>query len=890
MKYWDFNKNTIKPSEITYKSNKKVYWICENGHSLYTTPREKGREGAIPCRECLGLYIPKRRETILENSKLKSAWDYEKNKNLDPSKITCSSNIEVYWKCSKGHSFKQSVSYRDDSKISCPYCFGRYKTIDKTPKLIKYWDFEENEKNGFFPEKFTASSNTALYWKCENGHKWHCSPNSRITKGKILMQCPYCNRTKIGYENNFESQYPLVAKRFDKIKNKILPSELSSYSKKIYWWKCIKGHTWQRSVQNEVKLKGCQKCLHQIASDEYNLITEYPDIKSIWDYEKNKKRPEDYLPNSYARVYFKCEQNHSYQMYIADKIKHIFRCPECHKYLKTSYAEQIIFYYMKKIFPDCINNLKVGNAYEVDIFIPTLSLAIEYDGFAYHKEEFVKREMNKDKYLFKQNKRVIRIKEIKEKVPKSYYKTYVIPCIYSYKYDYTNRVIKKILSYIERNYKLKFDIDINLERDGIEIWQNNHKLDQKNNIAITHPEIAKEWDYEKNGSLKPEMFTHGSMQFINWKCKKNHEFVRTINARCKKNGSKCPYCINRRASEENNLLVKFPHLAKEFDVKKNKILPEEICANTSKAYYWFCKEKHSWKAALPDRIQGSGCPYCAGKRICLETSVYKKCPSVMKEWDYEKNTVDPKTIGINSNLKVYWKCKYNHEYLLSVSSRVRGKGCKICNQKMLDKRIELISSEEYLRKEWNEDIPFSLNLPKTKKYSWKCKKKHIWQASIESRQKGTGCPYCDYRKVCEDNNLTKTNPELIKIYSQDNELSAHEITKIYCKKVIWECEKGHKWIRNIRDQIYSGCPYCDKKRPSLEYNLKVISPVLAEEWDYDKNYPVLPEEIMPRTNKRYYWKCKNNHSWLTSPGNRIKGRNCPYCQKEKIAQNKLNSV
>ncbi len=71
------------------------------------------------------------------------------------------------------------------------------------------------------------------------------------------------------------------------------------------------------------------------------------------------------------------------------------------------------------------------------------------------------------------------------------------------------------------------------------------------------------------------------------------------------------------------------------------------------------------------------------KRICLESSVYKKCPSVMKEWDYEKNTVDPKTIGINSNLKVYWKCKNNHSWLTSLGNRIKGRNCTYCQKEKI---------------------------------------------------------------------------------------------------------------------------------------------------------------------------------------------------------------
>ena len=34
-KEWDYSKNSFKPSEVTYGSEKKVWWLCDKQHSYF---------------------------------------------------------------------------------------------------------------------------------------------------------------------------------------------------------------------------------------------------------------------------------------------------------------------------------------------------------------------------------------------------------------------------------------------------------------------------------------------------------------------------------------------------------------------------------------------------------------------------------------------------------------------------------------------------------------------------------------------------------------------------------------------------------------------------------------------------------------------------------------
>ena len=55
-------------------------------------------------------------------------------------------------------------------------------------------------------------------------------------------------------------------------------------------------------------------------------------------------------------------------------------------------------------------------------------------------------------------------------------------------------------------------------------------------------------------------------------------------------------------------------------------------------------------------------------------------------------------------------------------------------------------SQEF-KLEWdykkNDFLPDSVTLHSAKKVWWKCDKGHSWEATIDSRSSGAGCPYCN---------------------------------------------------------------------------------------------------------------------------------------------------
>ncbi|MFH1146744.1 MAG: zinc-ribbon domain-containing protein [Pseudomonadota bacterium] len=106
------------------------------------------------------------------------------------------------------------------------------------------------------------------------------------------------------------------------------------------------------------------------------------------------------------------------------------------------------------------------------------------------------------------------------------------------------------------------------------------------------------------------------------------------------------------------------------------------------------------------------------------------------------------------------------------------------------------------------------------------------------------------------------------------------------KKVWWICAKGHEWqaaINNRAGRNKTGCPYCAGKRTTKDNNLAVLFPDLLSEWHFDKNESMKPEQALPYSHKKVWWRCSKGHEWRTGIAYRTKQKSgCPYCSGRSV--------
>ena len=207
------------------------------------------------------------------------------------------------------------------------------------------------------------------------------------------------------------------------------------------------------------------------------------------------------------------------------------------------------------------------------------------------------------------------------------------------------------------------------------------------------------------------------------------------------------------------------------------------------------------------------------------------------------------------------------------------------NNNLEKSNLELVKKWNY---EKNGDLkPTQVTVGSNKKVWWKCTKGHEWQATINNRAKGTGCPYCSSQKVLAGyNDLAASNPQLAKEwnYEKNEDLKPTQVTVGSNKKVWWKCSKGHDYQATINHRSNgSGCPYCSNYKVLTGYNdLATINPELAKEWNYEKNGDLKPTQVKASSGKKVWWKCSDGHEWQTTIAHRSKGSGCPHCYRKRI--------
>ena len=203
------------------------------------------------------------------------------------------------------------------------------------------------------------------------------------------------------------------------------------------------------------------------------------------------------------------------------------------------------------------------------------------------------------------------------------------------------------------------------------------------------------------------------------------------------------------------------------------------------------------------------------------------------------------------------------------------------------------SGQTALLAEWDAernlpDTPAGVTRGSHKKVFWRCENGHTWQAAVYTRTSGSGCPYCQGRQARAGFNDLRTRfPSLAAEWDAEKNapLTPEQVTIGSHQEVFWRCAHGHSWKAAVRARTRgSGCPVCAGRQVSAGQNdLASCLPVLAAEWDAEKNGALTPQSVTPSSNRKVFWRCPHGHSYAARISARTEcGTGCPYCAGRKV--------
>ncbi len=234
------------------------------------------------------------------------------------------------------------------------------------------------------------------------------------------------------------------------------------------------------------------------------------------------------------------------------------------------------------------------------------------------------------------------------------------------------------------------------------------------------------------------------------------------------------------SQKKNTILHYKPELWCEWDFSKNNILNLDIFKMTKgsqKKAWWICLTcKSSYESNFNNRFNNSNCPYCAGKKVNHTNSLMSLRPDLVKEWHSTKNgKLTPSNFTCSSNVKVWWICNLGHE----------------------------------------------------------------WNAKVNDRNRGNGCPYCSNNIILKGfNDMWTTNPELASLLANPDD--GYRYMQFSHKKLDWKCSQcgeivENKDIRSVNKEGLS-CQHCVDGKSFPEKVLVNLLNMLKIEYENEKSF------------------------------------------------------
>lgn len=268
-------------------------------------------------------------------------------------------------------------------------------------------------------------------------------------------------------------------------------------------------------------------------------------------------------------------------------------------------------------------------------------------------------------------------------------------------------------------------------------------------LSETHPELAAQWDYERN-RLSPLDITAGSSKKVGWVCHLGHTWSATVTNRTTR-GSGCRVCSGRGVLEGfNDLATTHPHVASQWH-PSNTLKPTEVTHASSRKAMWKCELGHTWTALISNRTsRNSGCRICDGKEVLQGfNDLRTRNPRLADNW-HPANSITPEEVTQYASIVVKWRCAKGHKWessVLSASHLSPPHYCGVCSgRKLLKGYNDLGTTHPDIAKQWdsrNHLSPEDVTAGSERAVTWRCNScDHVWDAAVKDRTRGRGCLRC----------------------------------------------------------------------------------------------------------------------------------------------------
>lgn len=300
----------------------------------------------------------------------------------------------------RSNGLEKNSSKKEISPVKCQVCntefVPKYKNKDKTcskecvaelirRSKIKYTKHDIKNIIKYKEKKFTNDEISQLTKVNINKIKEIVKENNLV----LSLEDAQANAYKKKLEKNpncmeemrdaREYKYTIVDLQQHALKKEgeCLSTEYVGFKKK-YKWKCSNNHIFSIPFRPDSDI-WCRKCYDENRGTKYNI----EDLKEHALKKEGKCLSTEYV-NYNTKYEWKCKEGHIFEQQWGTTICQKSWCPYCST--QHSKAEQKILEWVQQWYPEAHSTRKIIPPKEIDIYIPSLNLAIEYCGLYWHNE------------------------------------------------------------------------------------------------------------------------------------------------------------------------------------------------------------------------------------------------------------------------------------------------------------------------------------------------------------------------------------------------------------------------------------------------------------------------------------------------------------------------
>lgn len=375
------------PAQLSPGSNKKHRWRCGNcGHEWEASVNSRSQGSGCPRRCRSGA---RRGVSLAEgNPGLAAQWADDLNEET-PADVTVSSRSKRWWRCPTcGHTWRTSVGNRNRGS-GCPACSGRAVVAgvndlaSRFPEVAAEW----SPSNPQSAAEVAAMSRRRALWCCSScGNEWEAMVSNRTSRSS---GCPQCSGREVSEDNSLAAVVPESVRWWD-ARNERTPGQVHPTSTYVAGWVCPSGHQFRAPVSLAARggIMHCAVCSgRRVLAGDNALADTHPELAAQWvSSEMDARSPEDTSHGSTLRVQWECSGGHRWHATVKDRAKGR-GCPSCAHH--RSAAEQEVYTYVCELVGD-LDVVQGDRAtiapLELDILVPDLGVAVEFNGVFWHSE------------------------------------------------------------------------------------------------------------------------------------------------------------------------------------------------------------------------------------------------------------------------------------------------------------------------------------------------------------------------------------------------------------------------------------------------------------------------------------------------------------------------